>query len=458
MRISVGSVVRAALIALVTVLACSGGGAVDMPSPPGAASSVAPGVVRDPGPTGGRVIYELPSGGESTLSIRTLPNAVCLLHAADDVDASSADHLDLYADEDGIARLPLRHTGRSVSGADLALDCSDDAGTRLVLAINVRVVVGAPSEGPAPFSRAGKRVLRMLDGAPDAVPREALQARGYPPRPDAGKAPGVYTKWLALVTSGATVLAPHVVLARSGLQGPARTVEAALESRTASTSNWSGYAITSDTSTYGEVFGAWYVPRVSSEPGLLSADYSTFWVGMDGYGTSDVVQAGTSQNTLTIFGIQMSSYGAWTEWYPYSMQSISNFPVNPGDEIETWVWVATAANVWTPSGGTGWFLLWNATQNVASEVTTGAPAGITFSGRTAEWVMERPTVDGKIASLADYGTVQIIDAWAYDYDDEPHFYASDESTEITMTGTSDVLSTVTPETGTSLSFTWHNYR
>jgi Peptidase A4 family len=131
--------------------------------------------------------------------------------------------------------------------------------------------------------------------------------------------------------------------------------------------------------------------------------------------------------------------------------------VNPGDEIETWVWVASSANVWSPAGGNGWFLIWNVTENIASEVVTPIPSSVTFTGRSAEWVMERPKVNGRLSNLANYGTTQMIDGWAYDYANELHLYTSDDFTQLTMTNGADVLSTVTPETPTSLLFLWRNF-
>jgi hypothetical protein len=179
---------------------------------------------------------------------------------------------------------------------------------------------------------------------------------------------------------------------------------------------------------------------------------------MDGWGTPDVVQAGTEQNSETIFGIQASSYGAWTEWYPYNMQSISNFPVNPGDEIYTWVWVGTQDDRWSATGGYGWYYLWNRTENVvAAYLSTQAPSGTTFNGHQAEWVMERPSILGSVSSLANYSSAQLFDAQAWDFTGATHYYGSDRSIQLSMYDGSDLLSTVAPVDQTTMQFTWHNY-
>jgi hypothetical protein len=38
-------------------------------------------------------------------------------------------------------------------------------------------------------------------------------------------------------------------------------------------------------------------------------------------------------------------------------------------------------------------------------VSFAAPSGTTFKGDTAEWIMERPSIDGAVASLPDFGEI-----------------------------------------------------
>jgi hypothetical protein len=199
------------------------------------------------------------------------------------------------------------------------------------------------------------------------------------------------------------------------------------------------------------------VPQAYAESGFWYLNHSTLWVGIDGWGTPDVVQDGTDQDTETIVGIQASSYDAWTEWYPLSSQTISNFPVNAGDEVYVWCWVGTSAGAWTPTGGVGWFQVWDVTKNVSVRLSTAAPSGTTFGGHTAEWVMERPTVNGSLSSLANYRSAEVTDAWAYDFADHVHYYTSDSSNQVTMTNGNDTLSTVAPAGSMAMQFTWHNY-
>jgi hypothetical protein len=94
---------------------------------------------------------------------------------------------------------------------------------------------------------------------------------------------------------------------------------------------------------------------------------------------------------------------------------------------------------------------------MTGRLSTTAPNGTVFNGHQAEWVMERPTVNGSLSSLADYYAAQIFDAWAYDFADNAHYYTSDTSTNITMYNGNDELSSVAPVNSMTMQFTWHNY-
>jgi hypothetical protein len=440
-------------VALLVLAACSGGpesggGATNAPATSGAATPVA---------TSARVTHLLPRGGESTASIQTLPNAVCTLRAT----PGAAEYLTVFADDDGIARLHLQQVDLTVDHGELALECVDDAGTHLTHTIDVQVDDAAVAQAPAPYLKAGKPTLPVLDVDPMSIDGEEILARGYPPRPDPNQSPAQYASWLGLVASGATKIAPHLVVDPSREHGPARITRT--DDGTGNSNNWSGYVITTGAtaSKYAWIYGEWNVPRAYAESGFASSDHSTMWVGIDGWGTPDVVQDGTDQDTLTAFWIQTSSYDAWTEWYPLSSQSISNFPVNPGDDLHVWTWTLNSAGQYSATATVGWFYLWNATQNVYSYTSTTAPSGTTFNGHTAEWVMERPTVNGSVATLAQYTSpTTLANALAYDLNGAAHYYTSDNSTQVSMvnSSTNHVLSTVKPVSSESMAFTWVNHQ
>ncbi len=436
-------------VSLVLAACSSGAGAPEGGGDP----AVAP-VSHDVAASSLRVTHLLPRGGESTANIQTLPNAACALTSS----AAPDQHLTVYSDDDGVARVHLQHVDLSVARGDLTLACTDDSGAQRTHVIDVQVDDDAAPEAPLPYVKTGKPVLPVLDVDPMSLDRETLMARGYPPRPDPTQAPAQYAKWKALTQSAPTVITPHVVNDGTRVHGPARGAKD--DNGTGTSNNWSGYVITTPSSApeYAEIFGEWVVPQAYAQGGFASWHHSTLWVGIDGWGTPDVVQAGTDQDTLTAVWVQTSSYDAWTEWYPLTSATVSNFPVSNGNTVEIWTWVGTSADQYSPTGNTGWFYLWNVSQNVvAAYLSTTAPSGTTFNGHTAEWVMERPEVDGSLSSLANYGTAEITNAWAYDYKGNLHLYTSDTSTNLSMYNGSDLLSTVAAVGSESMEFTWHNY-
>lgn len=403
-----------------------------------------------------QIVHSISPGGD-TISFRTLPNARCILHPVGEGPDPSRG-LTIYSDDSGIVRMGAQPISAG-NHARLAIDCADQRGKKFAHTLEVNLDSHALAQTPVAFESRGMKHLPPLHGDPLAWSREQLHAAGYPPRPDSKKLPAQYAKWLDLVKKEPVMIVPRPMTEPWRKHGPARADFTSGGTATTS-SNWSGYVITTDDSAaqYGEIFGSWNVPKVSGQSGFFNTNYSTLWVGMDGWGTPDVVQAGTSQDTYTVFWIQFSVYGAWTEWYPLYSQSISNFPVNPGDEIYCWVWVATQQDSWSPNGGWGWFYLWNVTQNVASGyLSTQAPKGTVFNGHQAEWVMERPEVLGSLTSLANYGQAEIRDAWAYDYNFGFHSYTSDNSIQVNMYNGNHLLSTVSPLDSMSMLFKWFNH-
>ena len=63
------------------------------------------------------------------------------------------------------------------------------------------------------------------------------------------------------------------------------------------------------------------------------------WVGLDGDGTTDLVQAGTETDTVNYFNgfvsVTFLSFYAWTEFLPQQSTAveITNFPVSAGDQM-----------------------------------------------------------------------------------------------------------------------------
>lgn len=149
-----------------------------------------------------------------------------------------------------------------------------------------------------------------------------------------------------------------------------------------SSSNWSGYAITTG-APYTSVTGNWIVPAVSPSRGPT---YSASWVGIDGFNNSDLIQTGTEQD----YAQGGAQYAAWWEILP-AAETVINEPVQPGDHMS-----ASIVN----DGGGEWTITLSDTTEGWTFSTKQAYSG---PGASAEWIQEAPTVGGHIATLANYG-------------------------------------------------------
>jgi hypothetical protein len=155
--------------------------------------------------------------------------------------------------------------------------------------------------------------------------------------------------------------------------------------------NWSGVAVTGGA--YTRATGSWVVPTVKVTKGNR---YAADWVGIGGYSSGGVIQAGTSEEIVG----GHANYYAWTEILPAPEAKISGFVVHPGDsmtvdvaEASLGAWAITVSNHTTAQVFT---------KNLSYASTNSS----------AEWIHEAPTVGGAQARLAststatfDHGTV-----------------------------------------------------
>jgi hypothetical protein len=136
------------------------------------------------------------------------------------------------------------------------------------------------------------------------------------------------------------------------------------------------------------ISGTWVVPRASQHT-KGQAENSAVWVGIGG-GCVDsgctitdntLIQAGTEQD---VGKNGKTSYSAWWEEIPNTSQTITNFPVRPGDRITVTIaehspnseaWTITLRNL---SNGRHWTTSTNYPSSYAS----------------AEWILETPLVVG----------------------------------------------------------------
>jgi hypothetical protein len=227
-----------------------------------------------------------------------------------------------------------------------------------------------------------------------------LDKLGYPARPDVLSSPDQYTKWLGHVARPMTSLPTHLV-SRSDIRSAPKAYNS---------SNWSGLEGHSTTKhNYSAVTANWDVPPIALFSPDDNPDYSSFWIGLDGDGTNDLVQAGTEQDGQEILGFVFTDYFAWSELLPNQPTEQEVFSVDAGDDMSVEVWIGTGSGSPNPNGKYGGFRIIDYTQSNESKFYVPLN-GTVYNGTEAEWVMERPTVGGSLPELAGYLIAFMTDA------------------------------------------------
>lgn len=164
--------------------------------------------------------------------------------------------------------------------------------------------------------------------------------------------------------------------------------------------NWAGYVTVSDTQNPEPIVvgvsASWIVPYVTSSQ---EATYSAVWIGIGGFSNSDrtLIQTGTEQDWVR----GRAYYSAWYELLPNYAITI-NLNVSPGDQIDASILlVDSSMNQWLIS---------------IADLATGQQYQkyviYASSQLSAEWIVERPSVGGRISNLADFGNVTFTDCQA----------------------------------------------
>jgi len=408
---------------------------------------------------GANVRQTVAPGKMSVISVNSLPNAVCTLRAQDDSGAIRT--LKLYADDQGEVRFHVRPSAETDNGPNVQLSCEAN---NQVMEHGVELRANAAAAPAAVQVRQKGRVRPALTGDPMLPSQEELVSRGYPMRPDPEQMAEAYATWLRMVSSETTEVEPRTVTRPRVHAGPLPILP--VLPSTKNSTNWSGFAVYRDPrildrnplAPYVFASAEWYVPSVAGEQGIQ--DNSVLWVGMDGETTGDVLQDGTGQDAIgtNFLGIKwtMASIYAWAEFFPLDMQVLPNFKVGPGDHMLGQVWMGNVGSVPTFSGALGVCFLFNLTHGNSTYVYIAPPAGTTFTGSSAEWIMERPTIDGALPDLSDYGAAMMLNAWAQRTDGTVVFSSGNPySVQITMTDDAgSIMSTVTRLSDSSMVFNW----
>jgi hypothetical protein len=336
---------------------------------------------------------------QTPIVLKTMADAACDLHA---VGTSDTRAMRYYANGDGYVKL---HAS-AVDGieARVQMDCTSN-GNSISYPLHLRASSSPTSDMPTPKgvvpAPRGSTVRPALTEAQaQSLSDDELETLGYPERPDVLSSPDKYAKWLDRVSRPMTELPAHLINRSDITAGPGSYT----------TANWSGLEAHSSTKRkYSAVTAIWDVPPIVIGDSSGNPTYSAYWVGLDGDGTKDLVQAGTEQDAQEFLGILFTDYYAWSELLPNQPTEQEVFSVNAGDEIDVEVWIGTGSGAPNPNGGYGSFRITDVTQNQEAKFYTPL-SGTYYNGTEAEWIMERPQVDGSFPELSAYLIATMVDA------------------------------------------------
>jgi hypothetical protein len=272
--------------------------------------------------------------------------------------------------------------------------------------------------------------IRTFPGPPEGFdPLSAadsdLARYGYPPHPDPQANPDGYAVWARNVRAfnhRPVSLSKDMGAYSMPMQpakGPSGTEPAGVTGAggplMGNSSNWSGVVNTNkltkwNTSTsFDLVISEFNVPIVQQPYGACDGgyDWEVSWNGVDGYGTGDVVQGGSSSQAYCNGSTKLEYYCGWVEWYP-SYPIICEFTVNPGDVMyaDTFATAGTADQTVCIS---------DQTQDFGACYTLSYISGPGVTGKTAEAIVERPCCRGaNYYPLANYTANFWYPSEAYD--------------------------------------------
>jgi hypothetical protein len=403
----------------------------------------------------------------SVITMKTLPQATCALHAEGTTDQS----FKVFADDEGTIRFHVNPSAELDQAARFAVDCSA-FGKSSTFPLELRPNSAPTADMPAPaadlnLARPGEEIRPALTKEEAiSLSGDEIAKRGYPIRPDSKQAPSAFATWLKAVTQPSRLVSSRQV-ARPDL----RHVKQVTASNFETSSNWSGFELRGSTGSYDLVEGEWYVPTVYYETNAHT--YSAYWVGLDGDGTSDLWQAGTEQEIqdIVIFGIHFdfTNYYGWTEFLPNqpTEQVLPNFTVNPGDLMFTEVWVGNAGSSASLSGSYAIAFVENLSRGEYTTIYNCRGISIfgiclnagqvNIGGSEAEWIMERPTVGGSLPDMADYYYSYMYDAYALQTNGYWMNYNGANNQQIFMYNGSHLLSGVYPAGTSTMLFYWYGW-
>jgi hypothetical protein len=231
-----------------------------------------------------------------------------------------------------------------------------------------------------------------------------LARYGYPLKPDKTRSFSQYQLWKKSITLEQTCISIDPHLSYTNVYHSPNHIlhQQQMADGTVSTDseNWSGYSVVTNGSVFlnqnTRALSYYRVPSVITHyaPGNTSV---AVWIGFDGQNSDDVVQCGTSTDTTG----NQTDYYAWFEHFPAPEMRIDNLPIRPQDNVLLDIDL-NPPNVY--------LRIINASIHKGAHVLMPLTG---FTGNCVEWVTERPTKNGQLTILSDYGSFGFNGASAY---------------------------------------------
>lgn len=159
-----------------------------------------------------------------------------------------------------------------------------------------------------------------------------------------------------------------------------------------SSKSWGGYTVTSSILSpqplVSGVSGSWVVPNIAV---TVTDAFSAVWIGIGGQFDKSLIQIGTEQDSVNGSAVYM----AWFELLPDFSVRIDSMKIAAGDVISASIrLVDSSNNLWSIS-----ILDETNRQHFQKDVNYAS------SMLSAEWIVERPTINNAVTNLAAFGEV-----------------------------------------------------
>jgi Peptidase A4 family len=221
---------------------------------------------------------------------------------------------------------------------------------------------------------------------------EQLAANNFPPRPDPGDTEAM-TAWTSYVT-GPIDRASRCDDLGKAEEGNGPIDSAVPPAQRHNSANWSGNV--ANDRRFNDADASWVLPADRDTDHVARA--SVQWVGLGGTAGGRLIQAGTFARVMN----GVTSYCVFIEDYPFNAVQCLRNAVHPGDHI--YVHVHQVA-------GTGSYHVVDTNQRIDRTFSV-TDSGVGTSAESAEWILERPVVGGRLSELAHTDPVTFTGARA----------------------------------------------